>query len=327
MLCLLAMGTEAADRVIDDPVYTHAVRLVDIGDGQRLNVYCTGNGSPTVIMDAGLGGSTVSWAMVQPELSKHTRICSFDRAGLGFSDAARRSSTPINQSHDLHALMHASGEKPPFILVGHSMAGMNVRVYADLYPSDVAGMVIVEGSHEDQSSEGWAIGAADQKTKYDASLKDLHGCIKAAHEGLVPGSAEFTKCVGDAKDVHFSAAINTALVAVQASERFQAAVASERENVFYASAEETRATRKDFGDMPLIVLTHSPYPKRDDETQDERYRRTLSWEGLHTRVAAMSSRGINIIVPNSGHYIQYDKPQVVIDAINQAIELSRKPKK
>ncbi|MET0254743.1 MAG: alpha/beta hydrolase, partial [Luteibacter sp.] len=245
-------------------------------------------------------------------------------AGVGFSEAARRPGTPTNDSDDVHALLHAAGEKPPFVLVGHSLAGLNVRVFADRYRDEIVGMVIVEGSHEDQSAEGWAIGAADQKEKYDAYLKDAHGCIDAARRGLVPGTPEFTKCVGG-EDKRFSKAINAAQMTYGATERWQAAVASERENVFYASAEQVRATRRDFGDMPLIVLTHSPYPKRDDETQEERYRRTLSWEGLHTRVAAMSTRGINIIVPNAGHYIQYDRPQVVVDAVEQARTIARMP--
>jgi pimeloyl-ACP methyl ester carboxylesterase len=305
-----------ADGMITDPVYTRPARLVDIGNGQRLNLYCTGKGRPLVVLDAGMGDSTVSWALVQPALSKRGRVCSFDRAGLGFSDAARRPGTPVNESDDLHALLRAAGERPPFVLVGHSLAGLNVRVFADRHRDEVVGIVIVEGSHEDQSSEGWAIGATDQKEKYDAYLKGAHECIETARRGLVKGTPEFAKCVG-AEDKRFSPAINAAQMTYGATERWQAAVASERENVFYSSAEQTRATRKDFGDLPLIVLTHSPYPKRDDETQEERDRRTLSWEGMHTRVASMSTRGINIIVPNAGHYIQYDRPQVVIDAVEQ----------
>lgn len=319
-----AMAAATATDVITDPVYTHAARLVDIGGGQRLNLYCTGQGSPTVVMDAGMGDSTVSWALVQPELSKRGRVCSFDRAGLGFSDAARRPGTPVNAAEDLHALLNAAGEKPPFILVGHSLAGLNVRVYADKYRDQVIGLVIVEGSHEDQSAEGWAIGAPDQQARYDAYLKDAHGCIDAARRGLKKGTPDYTKCVGATDDPRFSPAINNAQAAYGSTERWQAAIASERENVYYTSADQTRATRKDFGDMPLVVLTHSPYPKRDDETQEERYRRTLSWEGMHTRVAAMSMRGINIIVPDAGHYIQYDKPQVVIDAVDQARWLSQR---
>jgi hypothetical protein len=75
--------------------------------------------------------------------------------------------------------------------------------------------------------------------------------------------------------------------------------------------------------MPIIALTHSPYPVAKDETQDIRNQRTLLWEGFHNQVASMSTRGINIIVPNSNHYIQYDHPQVVIDAINQAVSIAR----
>lgn len=328
-LCLLmaapcfAQAKLPKSAVIDDAIYTRPVRLVDIGGGQRLNLYCLGSGSPTVILDAGMGDSTISWAMVQPAMAKTTRVCSFDRAGLGFSDAARRPGTPVNQSEDLHALLVAGGIKPPYVMVGHSLAGMNVRVFADNYRDDVVGMVIVEGSHEDQSKEGWALGAPGDKERYDQYLKDQHACVDAAHQGLVKGSKMFEKCLGDTNDPHFSAAINEAQAIYGASEKWQAAVASERENVFYASAEEARKTRSDFGDMPIIVLTHSPFPTRTGESQDERNRKTLSWEGLHLRVAAMSTRGVNEIVPDAGHYIQYDKPQVVIDAVNQAVWISR----
>jgi pimeloyl-ACP methyl ester carboxylesterase len=297
--------------------------LIDIGQGQRLNLYCKGQGSPAVILDAGMGDSTISWALVQPAVSTTTTTCSFDRAGLGFSDAARRSSTLVHQAEDLHALLRAARIDPPYILVGHSLAGMNVRVYADKYPDEVAGMVIVEGSHEDQSTGGWAIGAAGQKERWDAYLKDAHACVDAANDGLVKDSPMYAKCMGETNDPRFSPAINAAQAGYKATATWQAAVASERENVFYISADEARATRRDFGSIPIIVLTHSPYPKLKDETQDERNQRTLLWENLHTQVAAMSTRGINIIVPNAGHYIQYEKPQVVIDAIEQATAIAR----
>ncbi|MBV8158390.1 MAG: alpha/beta hydrolase [Dyella sp.] len=310
--------------LVTDPVYAAPVRLVDIGDGQRLNLYCLGAGSPAVILDAGMGDSTISWALVQKTISNQTQVCSFDRAGLGFSDAARRSSTPRNQSEDLHALLKAAHVRPPYVLVAHSMAGMNARVYADMYPEQVAGMVLVEGSHEDQSVRGWAIGDPGQQARYDAFLKDRHGCIDEAKKGLVEGTDAFKKCVGDTYDPRFSKAINEAQEKYAITEKWQSAVASERENVFYTSADETRGTRKSFGDMPLIVLTHSPFPKGKDESQDIRNQRTLLWEDMHTQVASMSTRGINVIVPNSTHYIQYEHPQIVVDAVMQAVDISRK---
>ncbi|HEY4293063.1 hypothetical protein [Luteibacter sp.] len=184
-------------------------------------------------------------------------------------------------------------------------------------------MVIVDGSHEDQSREGWALATPGDKEKYEQNLKDLHGCIAEARKGLVKGSKMFETCVGDTNEPRFSPAINKAQEAYGVTEKWQAAMASERESVFYASAEETRKTRTDFGDMPIIVLTHSPFPKRSDESQNDRNFKTLSWEGMHLRVAAMSTRGVNEIVPDAGHYIQYDKPQVVIDAVNQAVWIVR----
>lgn len=320
--CACFAKTPATPDVIANLVYTAPVKLVDIGNGQRLNLYCTGSGSPAVILDAGMGDSTISWALIQPAISKKTMACSFDRAGLGFSDAAKRPSTPANQSEDLHALLKAARIKPPYVLVGHSMAGMNVRVYADKYPDQVAGMVLVEPSHEDQSVRGWSIGDPGQKQRWDAYLKDMHACIGDAEKGLVRGTPEFKKCVGDG-DPRFSARINAAQETYGAAAKWQAAAASERENVFYKSAAETRETRRNFGDIPVIVLTHSPYPKAKDETQDIRNERTLQWEDMHLQVASMSARGINIIVPNSGHYIQYDHPQIVEDAVFEALRIAR----
>lgn len=320
--CACLAQTSVKPDVITDPVYTAPAKLVDIGGRQRLNLYCTGSGHPAVILDAGMGDSTISWALIQSAISKKTRTCSFDRAGLGFSDAAKRPSTPVNQSEDLHALLKAAHIKPPYVLVGHSMAGMNVRVYADKYPGEVAGMVLVEPSHEDQSIRGWSIGDPGQKQRWDAYLKDMHTCIGDAQKGLVNGTPEFKKCVGD-DDPRFSAGINAAQKTYGATPKWQAAAASERENVFYESAEETRATRKNFGDIPIIVLTHSPYPKAKDETQDIRNQRTLQWEDMHLQVASMSARGINIIVPKSTHYIQYDQPQVVEDAVFEALSIAR----
>lgn len=129
------------------------------------------------------------------------------------------------------------------------------------YPDDVAGIVLVEPSHEDQSIRGWSIGDVGQKQRWDTYLKDMHACISDAEKGMVKGTPEFKKCVGDG-DPQFSAAINAAQETYGATPKWQAAAASERENVFYESAAETRATRKHFGDTPIIVLTHSPYQRR-----------------------------------------------------------------
>jgi pimeloyl-ACP methyl ester carboxylesterase len=314
-------GEEVIKPLINNPVYTKPQQLVDVGHGRHMNLYCLGSGSPTVILDAGMGDSTISWALVQPAIATKTRACSYDRAGLGFSDASRRPSTASNNADDLHTLLKVAHITPPYVLVGHSAAGMYIRVYADRYPDEVVGLVSVEGSHEDQWTRGWAIGAPGQQAKWDSFLKEYSGCVDEAKHNLAAGTPAYKKCVGDT-DPRFSPAINEAQARYASTVRWQAAIASERQAVAYASADQTRATRKHYGDMPIIVLTHSPYPKAQDETQDERNQRTLLWESLHLDVAAMSSRGVNEIVPNSGHYIQYDQPQAVIDAVKQVVAIA-----
>jgi pimeloyl-ACP methyl ester carboxylesterase len=326
--CVCSADEVVKFQTITDPVYTKPAKLVDIGNGQRLNLYCLGSGSPVVIFDAGLGDSTIAWALVQPAISKKTMTCSFDRAGLGFSDAARRPSTALNQTEDLHALLQAAHIKPPYILVGHSMAGMNVRVYAGKYRDEVAGMVIVDGSHEDQTERFWSVEPAKRvynKKKREAHLQKLRECVGDAEKGLVEGTSEFKLCVSDfgLPDDRYSPAINAVVEKYAITPKWQAANVSEEENFAYASADETRATRKDFGDMPIFVLTHSPHPKSKDETQAVQDQQTLLWEALHTEVAAMSTRGVNIIVPNSKHYIQYDHPQVVVDTVLEAVNMAR----
>ncbi len=118
--------------------------------GYKMHIYCTGQGSPTVILDAGMGDSFISWRKVQPEIAKFTRVCSYDRAGIGYSDSSPRPSTSKDFAQELHMLLHNAGVAPPYVLVGHSMGGFDVRLYASLYRNEVVGMVLVDSSHPEQ---------------------------------------------------------------------------------------------------------------------------------------------------------------------------------
>jgi hypothetical protein len=124
-------------------------QLIDIG-GYKLHINCTGQGSPAVILDSGLGDTHISWRKVQPPIAQFTRVCSYDRAGLGYSESSPRSSTSQDFAEELHTLLHNAGISPPYILVGHSMGGFDVRLFASLYRSEVAGMVLVDSSHPEQ---------------------------------------------------------------------------------------------------------------------------------------------------------------------------------
>ncbi len=123
-------------------------KLVDVG-GHRLYLDCTGEGSPTVILDAGMGGASDSWSRIQPEIAKFTRVCSYDRANTGQSDSVPKPRTIEQIVDDLHNLLTNAKVPAPYVLVGHSFGGMNVRMYADKYPANAAGMVLVDSSLED----------------------------------------------------------------------------------------------------------------------------------------------------------------------------------
>jgi pimeloyl-ACP methyl ester carboxylesterase len=307
--------------VISDAVYTKPQQLIEVGGGRRINMYCRGNGSPTVVFDAGLGDSSIAWARVQPVIAKDTRTCSYDRAGLAFSDAANRPSTAGNDVEDLHAALRAAHVPPPYVLVGHSSAGLAVRIFADRYRNEVVGLVVVDGSHEDQEARYKAIATPDLLATWGDNLKDT-SCVDAAKGGSIPvDSPAFEKCVGE-NDPQYSQAINEAMLKYGASLKWQEAYASETRSVFAASADETRATRKDFGDMPIIALTHAPNPPGKGVTQELQNTRTLLWEDLHNQIAAMSTHGVNEIVPRSSHAIQTDRPEIVIDAIRQVMAIA-----
>ena len=155
LLVGIGLSSQAILSNIDQGKYTPPGQLVDVG-GFKLHLHCTGHGSPTVILDTGLGVPASSWALVQREVAKTTRICSYDRAGYGFSEPGPLSRTSERIAEELHALLAAAGEKGPFVLAGHSFGGLNVRLFEHAYPSEVSGMVLIDSAAEEAlGSELW----------------------------------------------------------------------------------------------------------------------------------------------------------------------------
>ncbi len=318
----------ADDAVARDAPYAEAQQLVDVDHGRRLNLYCVGEGSPTVIFDAGLGGNTASWDTVQPLIARHTRSCSYDRAGLGFSDPATRPGNSANIADDLQHLLSVAGIKPPYILVGHSYAGMNVRLYAYGHMADVAGMVLVDPSSEDEDAREAQIEDPAEKARSDQfqakTLEAKRQCVAAAQDRrLVRGSALYKQCIPESV-AGWSDAMNRVMQRHSAEASNQRAVLSEYENIDTASADEVHAARHSLGDMPLIVLTRWPSPPGPGQTQAERDALNKMWESLHDAMAAESTRGANRTVPGSGHFIQWDRPQVVVDSILEVLTEARR---
>src|SRR3954451_15791966 len=147
ILALAGASYEAIAATGDARHYPPAGQLVDVG-GFRLHIDCVGTGSPTVVLDAGLGGSSLDWSLVQSELGRSTRVCAYDRAGMGWSDPGPQPRTPGQIARELHTLLTNAGIAGPYVLVGHSLAGKNVRLFALQHPDQVAGMVLVDARSE-----------------------------------------------------------------------------------------------------------------------------------------------------------------------------------
>ena len=270
-----------------------------------MHIDCIGEGSPTVILESGLGDSYISWRRVQPRIAKFTRVCSYDRAGLGYSESSSQPRTSEVIAGELHALLRAAGVAPPYVLVGHSMGGFDVRLYASLYRNEVAGMVLVDASHP------------DQENRFPPELKNLEGTEIREAEFL-----EFTMPFGVPRLLD--------LCDEDPKERAaQCNFKSTREEIaelngFKESAAQTAATGS-LGDLPLAVLSHDPDKPSVELPADLAKPVNEAWEKMQEELAHLSTRGMQTIAKNSSHYIQIDRPDVVIEAVRGVVEQARAP--
>lgn len=314
----------AAERVVSDPVYTAANVLVDVEAGRKLNLHCTGTGTPVVLFESGLGDGTKAWGLVQPEIAKHTTACSYNRAGLGFSDAANRPGTGANAVRDLQNLLKRAKLAPPYVLVGHSYGAMNAKLFAATHPSNVAGLVLVDPSHEDMGSALFALDPPShlQNKKY---LSDLKRCLSADQPTLIADPKLNALCVAQASP-RYSQQIN-AIERLRATAPSRvAAWISEMTLIWTTSAAQVRSAKRNFGDMPLVLLSKSPTQPAPGESIALRTQKNLVLSKQREQTVARSSRGRQVLVRDSGHYIQLDQPKAVIDAVLQVIwESGAKP--
>jgi pimeloyl-ACP methyl ester carboxylesterase len=317
-------GPAKTDAALD--VYAVPQHRVRIGHGRRMNVYCQGSGSPTVILEAGAGGSTLDWRWVQPGIARTTRVCSYDRAGMGFSDPGPLPRTAAAVVEDFVTLVRVARVQPPYVLVSHSLGSYFVRLYADLHPQDVVGMVLVDPSVEDQDARFAQVSPAfaDVLRKEGKVARE---CLRLAEAGkLTADMPIFRECTyGYTPDPAFSAGLAQVQIRRRLSVGFRSALLSETDSMDGTDSRDLIAARRSFGRMPLVVLTQSPesaeaYPGASAEQTDALNR---LWMRMHDELAALSERGSNRLVANSGHYIQKDQPQVVIDAVREVVLATR----
>jgi pimeloyl-ACP methyl ester carboxylesterase len=308
LLGLLALAGPAA---CADP-YGQAQRLVTLPDGRRMNLYCEGRKGPVVILDAGLGGTTYSWSSLQDELAGKFQACSYDRAAMGFSDPGPMPRDARHRTDDLRAMLKASGLPGPYILVGHSMGAINVQLYALQTPQEVSGLVLVDPSTAHQAQR--LSDAVGQPMGGDGN-GGRRACLKAAEAGLKRGTQAWDACVGKESD-SWSPAFRDALVRMKTSPDFFRAEISEFDSLAGADSDQLDAAHRSLGDMPLVVLTaENTYRTGIPPAYGEIL--SAQWMAMHDELARLSSRGVNRLVPGSGHLIPSEKPDAVVAAIRE----------
>lgn len=307
-------------------------QLIDLG-GWRLHLNCLGPASPskpTVVLEAGAGDFSVDWTLVQPAIAGLARVCSYDRAGSGWSELGPRPRTFHQIVWELHTLLSKAGVKPPFVLVGHSYGGWLVRLYASTYPTDVVGMVLVEAGadnprrilpdgkvgHASDLATGQPIPPA--KTSDPLRESDIPPNIVSMIEDSIRQIAPHAndpprdKLLADAQrmrawtasQVKYAAANDNPFEAEELTDMF--AERSKKENLV--------------GDMPLIVLSRGISENRGPNARAEEEEHKKDEASLVT----LSRIGKQVIALHSGHHIPLDEPGLVVTAIQDVLAAAAK---
>jgi pimeloyl-ACP methyl ester carboxylesterase len=340
----LTAAASAADGLALIPIeqagkdYTHPHQLLDIG-GRKLNLVCMGQGESTVVFDAGGFDPAMTWALVQPAIATRARACSYDRAGIGYSDPSPRPPTPANVVDDLHALLKRAGIKGPVVLVGHSLGGFNMKLYAATYPNDVAGLVLIDPSEERVSERAdpairakfgdqlLADSATDDKDSMVGALAHFDDCAKAAEEGKLAIDAKLYSRCSDPPRPQLGPEIVAEREKLQRTPVFQRTQVAELRYSIYgpdqsADPHYAQLFRPGaFRDKPLVVLSASMF----DMSPPFGELNYALMSSLHTQTAALSRKGVRRMVPNSRHNVQLDQPQAVVDAIVEVLDGLKKP--
>ncbi len=269
-------------------------RLVDVG-GYRLHIYCEGQGTPAIIFDSGTGGFSLEWMKVQKVLARRTRVCSYDRAGYGWSDMGPLPRTSARITRELHTLLEKAGIAAPYILAGHSFGGYTAQLFARNYPGETAGLVLIDSSHPEQDSRL-------PERKSAPPRRDLH----RAHSYIV------TRHV---LHPNFPASLAITAGRIMRS-RHHTRTWREEMMVFSLSARQVQDSRP-MPAVPLVVLTRGRRVWPNNEYGDEMER---VWMELQDELSRLSDDRVHLIAERSGHVIHLDQPEIVITAVQNLLD-------
>ncbi len=262
----------------------------------RLHLDCQGTGAPTVVLDSGLGGNSLDWSLVQPEVAAFTRACAYDRAGYAWSDPGPMPRDDVSIVKDLEHLLGNGSVAAPYVLVGHSLGGLIVQVYARQNPQKIAGLVLVDATHEDQFRR----------------LEDA---------ATPPGKARRTHVV-----VHDSYHVPEGLpdevrgLADAFSARAQSIIASRSELSYLRRRTRLAASGGMLPDVPLVVISHHVIAP-GAPTRDSRW--AEMWMEMQRDLATRAPRSKHVIARTGDHYVHVREPQIVIDAVRGIVEQHR----
>jgi pimeloyl-ACP methyl ester carboxylesterase len=297
LLILILAGWiyEPLAEAADAKAYPPPGQMVDVG-GYRMHINCSGSGSPTVVIESGWGDMSASWGWVQPEVAKTTRICTYDRAGMGWSESSPQPRTAREFAKELHTLLEKANEPGPYVLVGHSMGGYTVRVYAHDYPQEVAGVVFVDPQNLSVSVTaapapapkpgGFSLPALMARVGLSRLLADPLG----ANENLPEGDKQ-------------------AYTAYAVTSRDAQTLTDELIGMSEGGAQARAVTT--LGALPLIVLSRGKDMDADSAASQARY-------------LQLSTNSEHLIAENSGHSIMIEQPEAAVAAILKMVGQVRK---
>ena len=300
LLVLLLAGYifEPLAEAADTKAYPPPGQLVDVG-GYRLHINCTGTGSPTVVIEAGLGDWSTSWGgYVQPELAKTTRVCTYDRAGMGWSEAGPLPRDAEQFAKELHTLLQNANIPGPYVMVGHSLGGLPVCVFVHEYASEIAGVVLIESMNPRQFTQSPTEGQAQSESR--SQPFSLQAAL--ARFGVI---RLLVKLPGIAPSVPANEEAYYPLYV-----RPQSFQTTTNESQGMPAAAAQAAAVKSFGDLPLIVLT-------------ARLNNNQGWQERQTELLQLSSNSQHLFAENSGHNIQVEEPEAAVAAILQMVRQVR----
>jgi len=316
--CLLLGINGTAGAAPGDEIYTRPGTLVP-ADGTRLNLYCMGSGSPAVVFDSGWEDWAPVWTIVQPEVAKWTRACSYDRAGAGFSDPGPLPRTSVRIADELRSALHNGGIKGPYILVGHAFGGDNVRTFAARHPGEVAGLVLVEADVTSSPEERRG------QARLIASLRECRDAIAAGKPlPALPGrpartcAQQFFRGLPEAM---WSPELNAKLLELaQTKLAMYDAYISEMEQM---PQDETYLEKhsRPLGSLPIRVLStgnhgiHALDQAHPLNAEQQKYEQEVARE--QAGWLALSSNAKQLFTDKSSEYIPFDQPNFVVDAIHE----------